>query len=83
VASASTEAAAEVDLPDLALVGRQARGRERRRECGRAVLRGRPHLARATALIGSMAACEPTRMIVEPVCAPGCGSVLLCAGHLH
>ena len=43
--AAPAEAAAEVDLVDLALVGRQAGGRQGRRERGLAVLRRHPDLA--------------------------------------
>ena len=43
--AAPAEAAAEMDLVDLALVGRQAGGRQRRRERGLAVLRRHPDLA--------------------------------------
>ena len=50
-AAAPAVAAAEVDLVDLALVGRQAGGGQHRRERGLAVLRRRPHLA----LIGRVA----------------------------
>ena len=43
--AAPAEAAAQVDLVDLALVGRQAGGRQQRRERALAVLRRHPHLA--------------------------------------
>ena len=49
--AAPAEAAAEVDLVDLALVGRQAGCRQQRRERGFAVLRRHPHLA----LVGRVA----------------------------
>ena len=49
--AAPAEAAAEVDLVDLALVGRQAGGREQRRERRLAVLRRHPDLA----LVGRVA----------------------------
>ena len=50
--AAPAEAAAEVDLVDVALVGRQAGRRQRRGERGLAVLRRHPHLA----LVGACSA---------------------------
>ena len=59
--AAPAEAAAEVDLVDVALVRRQAGGREQRRERGLAVLRRHPHLALARACSARWRSSAPCR----------------------